>query len=143
MRNRSVPADTLIAHLFYKNLAAAIEWLKDTFGFEEHFRYGEPVAGAQLHLGEAWIMVGSARPGRTSPAEAGCMTQMLTIFVEGVDGHFARTKSAGAKIVEDLHETEYGERQYGVEDLEGHRWLFAWHARDVAPEEWGAKVAKG
>jgi hypothetical protein len=23
----------------------------------------------------------------------------------------------------ELHETEYGERQYGVEDLDGHRWL--------------------
>jgi hypothetical protein len=42
--------------------------------------------------------------------------------------------------VEELHETEYGERQYGVEDIEGHRWLFAKHARDVSPEEWGAKV---
>ena len=65
---------------------------------------------------------------------------MLTIFVGDVDGHFARAKAAGAKIVEELHETEYGERQYGVEDLEGHRWLFARHARDVGPEEWGAKV---
>jgi uncharacterized glyoxalase superfamily protein PhnB len=140
MRNRSVPVDTVIPHVFYKNLAEAIEWLKKTFGFEEHFRYGEPVAGAQMHLGEAWIMVGSARPGRTSPAEAGCATQMLTIFHEDVDGHFARTRAAGAKIVEDLHETEYGERQYGAEDLEGHLWLFSRHARDVAPEEWGAKV---
>jgi uncharacterized glyoxalase superfamily protein PhnB len=35
----------------------------------------------------------------------------------------------------------YGEKQYGVEDLEGHRWLFSQHVRDVSPEEWGAKVA--
>ena len=141
MRNRSVPVDTVLPHLFYRNLAEAMTWLTRSFGFEEHFRYGEPAAGAQMHLGAAWIMVGSARPGRTSPAEAGCSTQMLTIFVDDVDGHFARTKAAGAKIVEELHETEYGERQYGVEDLEGHRWVFARHARDAAPEEWGAKVA--
>jgi uncharacterized glyoxalase superfamily protein PhnB len=43
--------------------------------------------------------------------------------------------------VEDLHETAYGERQYGVEDLEGHHWLFSRHARDVDPAEWGATVA--
>jgi uncharacterized glyoxalase superfamily protein PhnB len=29
----------------------------------------------------------------------------------------------------------YGEKQYGVEDLEGHRWLFSQHVRDVSPEE--------
>jgi uncharacterized glyoxalase superfamily protein PhnB len=51
-------------------------------------------------------------------------------------------KSSGAKIVEELNETMYGERQYGVEDLEGHHWLFARHARDVDPAEWGAKVAE-
>jgi hypothetical protein len=28
------------------------------------------------------------------------------------------------------------------EDLDGHHWLFARHARDVNPEGWGAKLAK-
>ncbi len=58
-----------------------------------------------------------------------------------MDEHFRKTKAAGAKIVTELHETEYGERQYGVEDIDGHHWLFAKHARDVGPEEWGAKIA--
>ncbi|MGH3190287.1 MAG: hypothetical protein ACRDPY_03350 [Streptosporangiaceae bacterium] len=34
----------------------------------------------------------------------------------------------------------YGERQYGVLDLDGHHWLSAAHARDVSPAEWGATV---
>jgi hypothetical protein len=42
--------------------------------------------------------------------------------------------------VEDLHETMYGERQYGARDLDGHHWLFSTHARDVSPVEWGATV---
>jgi hypothetical protein len=42
--------------------------------------------------------------------------------------------------VEDLHETMYGERQYGARDLDGHHWLFSTHARDVSPIEWGATV---
>ena len=142
MRNRSVPADTVLPHVTYRNLDEAIGWLSKTFGFQEHYRYGEPVAGAMMHIGEAWVMAASARPGSASPAEAGCRTQMLTIFVEDVDGHFARTKASGATIFEELHETVYGERQYGAVDLEDHRWLFSRHARDVSPEEWGATVAK-
>jgi uncharacterized glyoxalase superfamily protein PhnB len=125
-------------------VADALAWLTKAFGFVEHYRFGEPggrVNGAQMHLGDAWIMLNSARAGSASPAQAGHQTQSLTVFVDDVDAHFERAKLAGAKIVEDLHETAYGERQYGVEDLEGHHWLFSRHARDVDPAEWGATVA--
>ena len=128
LTNRSVPANIVLPHIIYQNLADAMVWLNTTFGFAEHYRYGEPVSGAQLHLGDAWIMVRQARPGCASPAQLGYGTQSLTVFVDDVDAHFRRTKSANAKIVEDLHETEYGERQYGVEDIEGHHWLFSHHA---------------
>jgi uncharacterized glyoxalase superfamily protein PhnB len=141
MRNRSVPADIILPHLVYQDVAAAIDWLTRVFGFTEHFRYGDPAQGAQMHFGDAWIMLSVARPGRSSPAQAGVWTQMLSVFVDDVDGHFEKVKSAGAKIVEDLNETMYGERQFVAEDIEGHPWLFARHARDVSPEEWGAVVA--
>jgi uncharacterized glyoxalase superfamily protein PhnB len=142
MKNRSVPADIILPHLVYQDLAAAIDWLTRTFGFIEHYRYGDPAQGAQMHLGDAWIMLTVARPGRSSPAQAGVWTQSLTVFVGDVDAHFAKTKLAGAKIVEELHETMYGERHFGVEDLEGHHWLFSRHARDVSPDEWGAVAAR-
>ncbi len=76
------------------------------------------MSGAQLHLGRAYIML-RRREGPT-PAELGFGTQSLTIFVDDVDAHFAQAKAAGAEMVEELHETMYGERQYGVLDLEGH-----------------------
>ena len=142
MKNRSVPADVILPHVVYQNVAGAIDWLTRAFGFVEHYRYGDPAQGAQMHLGDAWIMVRSSRKGEESPAQAGLATQSLTVFVEDVDGHFERSKAAGAKIVEELHETMYGERQYGVEDLEGHHWLFSRHVRDVSPSEWGAVVAR-
>jgi uncharacterized glyoxalase superfamily protein PhnB len=143
IKNRSVPADVILPHITYQNVTAAVDWLAKSFGFTEHYRYGEPAQGAQMHLGDAWIMLNSSRQGRGSPAEGALETQSLTVFVEDVEAHFQRAKSAGVKIVEDLHETAYGELQYGAEDLEGHHWLFSRHARDVGPEEWGAKVAKG
>jgi len=144
LKNRSVPADVILPHITYQNVADALVWLTKAFGFTEHYRYGEPggrVEGAQMCLGNAWIMLNSARPGRASPAQVGCQTQSLTVFVDDVDAHFEQAKSAGVKIVEDLHETAYGERQYGAEDLDGHRWLFSRHVRDVAPNEWGAMIA--
>jgi uncharacterized glyoxalase superfamily protein PhnB len=144
--NRSVPTDTVLPHIVYRNVADALAWLSSTFGFTEHYRYGEPdgpVSGAQMTLGKACIMLRATRPGEASPVEVGHQTQSLTVFVDDVDGHYERTRAAGANIVEELHETFYGERQYGVEDLDGHHWLFSRHARDVSPDEWGATVARG
>ena len=143
LKNRSVPVDTVLPHLVYEDVAGALAWLARTFGFTEHFRYGErggPVQGAQMHLGDAWVMLTSSRPDRASPSRLGYRTQSLTVFVEDIDAHYQNAESAGAKIVEEIHETEYGERQYGAEDHEGHHWLFSKHVRDVSPEEWGATI---
>jgi uncharacterized glyoxalase superfamily protein PhnB len=145
MTNRSVPANVILPHVTYQNVAAAVDWLSKAFGFVEHYRYGvspDGLQGAQLRLGEAWIMVNCARAGRSSPAGAGLSTQSLTVFVEDVEGHAKRAREAGAKIVEEPHVTEYGEMQYAAFDLEGHHWLFSRHARDVAPEDWGAVTAR-
>jgi uncharacterized glyoxalase superfamily protein PhnB len=142
--NRSVPTDILLPHIVYQDVGKAIVWLTNAFGFREHYRYGQPGAlnGAQMYLGNAWIMLHRAGHGCASPAQLGYRTQSLTAFVEDVDTHFEKAKSAGAKIVEELSETVYGERQYGAEDLDGHHWLFSRHARNLHPEEWGATVSQ-
>jgi uncharacterized glyoxalase superfamily protein PhnB len=141
MKNRSVPTDTILPHVVYQDVPAAISYLSATFGFEEHYRYGDPGSGgAQMHLGNAWIQLRSAREDGKSPAQAGCWTQSLSIFVEDVDEHYARAKSAGATFKEELHVTVYGERQYVAVDPEGHSWLFSQHAVDVSPAEWGARL---
>ena len=140
LRNRTVPVDTVLPHITYKHLPEAIEWLSTTLGFVEHFRYGDPVSGAQLRLANAWVMVREARGNYRSPAELGFGTQSVTVFLENVEEHYARVNAAGVTIVEDLHETEYGEFQYAITDLEGHHWLFSRHARDMSPDAWGATL---
>jgi uncharacterized glyoxalase superfamily protein PhnB len=142
INNRSVPTNIILPHVVYQNVPQAIAWLRQAFGFAVHYTYGDPVNGAQMFLGDAWIMVRQARAGQASPASLGYGTQSLTVFVEDVEGQLRRVKAAGGRIVEDLNETMYGELQFGVEDLEGHHWLLSRHARDVDPNEWGATVTK-
>jgi len=143
INNRSVPTNIILPHVVYQNVPQAIAWLERAFGFSVHYTYGDPVNGAQMFLGNAWIMVRQARPAQASPSSLGFGTQSLTIFVEDVEGQLSRAKAAGARIVEDLNETMYGELQFGVEDLDGHHWLFSRHARDVDPQGWGAAVVTG
>ena len=119
--NQSAPAATVVPILIYADVARAIDWLKDAFGFAERLRAGRGgvVSHAQLIVGDGALMVA----------------------VEGVDEHFERAKRAGARIVEAPHDTPFGERQYTAEDPEGHRWTFSQHVADVPPERWGATLA--
>jgi uncharacterized glyoxalase superfamily protein PhnB len=145
LKNRSVPTNIVLPHILYRDVAEAIVWLTRVFWFREHYRYGDDagsISGAQMQFGDAWMMLKRAPAGTSVPEDLGYGTQSLTLFVEDVEAHFQRAKLEGATIVENLHETVYGELQYGVIDLDGHHWLFSRHAHDRRPDEWGAIVVE-
>jgi hypothetical protein len=64
----SLRADEHCVAPHYQNVVDAIDWLSKAFGFAEHYRYGDPeaISGAQMHLGNAWIMLKRARTGGAS-----------------------------------------------------------------------------
>jgi len=45
--------------------------------------------------------------------------------VADVGSHFEHAIKAGAKIIDELKETPFGQWRYGAEDPEGHQWYFA------------------
>ena len=97
IENRSVPPDTVLPHVTYQDLAGAIVWLSKTFGFREHYRYGEPLSGAQVHLGNAWISV-LKQAGQVARARRNLVARNAEsdrVQVEDVEGHFQRAKAAG------------------------------------------------
>lgn len=142
--NRSVPVNTLLPHIYYEDVAAALAWLQETFGFAEHMRFDLPdgtLHGALIRREEAWVMLKSPGQNATSPSRLGGGTQQLMIFVEDIEAHYRHALSRQVRIAEELNVTEYGEQQYVAVDPEGHAWIFAKHVRDVHPEAWGAKSA--
>ena len=48
----------------------------------------------------------------------------LYIVVADPDAHHARAVAAGAEVVRELTDTDYGSREYGVHDPEGNSWSF-------------------
>jgi len=53
--------------------------------------------------------------------------------------HLQQAKRAGAKVINASRDCEFGERQYTVEDPEGHQWTFSQSIADVEPEKWGSR----
>jgi uncharacterized glyoxalase superfamily protein PhnB len=122
-------APTFYPALRYRDARAAIAWLCKTFGFTEHAVYGEGdvIHHAELAFGNGIVMLGSSRPdayGR-SPAELdGAVTGSIYAAVAEIDAHYQRAKDAGATIVREIQDTDYGSREYSARDPEGHVWSF-------------------
>ena len=124
---------TVVPAMRYRDANAAIEWLCKAFGFERHLVVpGEngTVAHAQLTFGNGMIMLGSAREDEFGqwvkpPRETGGIgTQSAYVIVEDADAHYARAKAAGAEIVMEVEDQDYGGRLYSCLDPEGHLWSF-------------------
>lgn len=131
-------------YLLYEDVAAALEWLTEAFGFDEVLRFqgeGGVVNHAELRHGGESIYLGSPGGDYKSPARLGTRTALVHVYVDDVDAHYARAVEAGATIHLKPEDMPYGDRRYDAEDLEGQRWSFAQRLKDVAPEEWGATTA--
>jgi uncharacterized glyoxalase superfamily protein PhnB len=114
----------------YRDADAAIDWLKDVFGFEEkavHRDDAGVVMHAELRLGAGIIMLGQHRPEGwfgTSEPDAQASTIGIYVVVEDVDALYARVTAAGAELIRDLVDQDYGSREFSARDLEGNRWSF-------------------
>jgi uncharacterized glyoxalase superfamily protein PhnB len=127
--------------LVYEDVAKAIDWLCDTFGFTERLRAAGPggsVVHAQLAIAEGAVMLGR-QGGEFRPPRPNEVTQYVHVHVENVNEHFEQARQRGARILKSPTDMPFGERQYTVEDPWGHRWTFSQSIADVAPEAWGAR----
>ena len=126
---------TVIPAMRYRDCVAAIEWLCKAFGFEKNAVYmgeGNAVMHAQLTFGNGMVMLGSVpaeddatvyRKLMAQPDEIGMReTQSACLIVSDADGIYASAKAAGAEMIMDLKEMEYGGKAFTCRDPEGHVW---------------------
>lgn len=123
---------TLIPGLRYRDALAAIDWLGRAFGLEKNAVYMGPegtVAHAQLTFGGGMIMLGSVENGSeygkhiAQPDEINLReTQSPYLVVPDADAVYATARAAGATIVTDIADMDYGGRAFACRDLEGHLW---------------------
>jgi uncharacterized glyoxalase superfamily protein PhnB len=121
----------VIPFMRYEDARAALDWLTEAFGFEStavHEGENGRIVHAEMRFGDGRIMLGSAGPnpmGMKTVKELGAATQgIYSIVDDGVDAHYERAVAAGAEIVMEPHDTDYGSREYLVRDPEGNLWSF-------------------
>ncbi len=120
-------------YLYYEDVGGALKFLTKAFGLRKYgrsmVRPDGKVNHAAMKLGDDLVMMGCPPSGYRNPKRLGQATQSLYINVKDVDKHFARARKAGATILEEPADTEYGHRRYGATDPEGHQWYFAQELR--------------
>ena len=138
--NRSIPTSTVIPVLIYPDVRAAVAWLERAFGFSERLQIGEDHR-SQVSVGDGAVIIGDVRGDRIPP-RAGETTHSVMVRVEDAASHCERARAAGARIVDELTDHMYGERQYTAADPAGHQWTFSETLADTDPADWGG-ILKG
>jgi uncharacterized glyoxalase superfamily protein PhnB len=134
--NRSIPAAQVVPVLTYPDVRRAVAWLAAAFGFAERVRIGADHR-AQLRVGDAAVIIADTGGERRAPEPGAGVTHSVLVRVDDARAHCERARAAGARIVMEPTDFEYGERQYHAEDPAGHRWTFSETLADVEPEHWG------
>jgi uncharacterized glyoxalase superfamily protein PhnB len=127
--NRSMPPGVIIPELPYDDVNTAADWLCQTFGFRKRLRIGNH--RFQLSFGQGSVVVIE----RTEPS-----LSSVLVHVDNVDRHYERAKQFGAQIINPPTDYPFGERQYSVEDIGGHRWTFSQTIADIDPKNWGGEL---
>lgn len=133
-------APEIVPSLAYRDVVKAVEWLERAFGFRERSEARLTWPGGcitWMELGNVLIHLSTAGGhDLQSPAGGKGLNVALKVYVDDVDRHFQRAKTAGATIVSELEDGFWGGRIYRAKDLEGYLWEFSQRGRDLAAENW-------
>ena len=108
--------DRVIPTLIYQDIAAAHDFLVKAFGFEgagvHRNAEGEAVHG-EVRAGNAaiWLHRVTAEHQLESPKVSDVANSGLLVFVDDVDAHYKRARTAGARIDSEPVDQPYGQRE--------------------------------
>jgi uncharacterized glyoxalase superfamily protein PhnB len=121
---------TIYPVLRYEDAHAAIDFLEKAFGCErQHVHEGENggIAHAELRCGPTHVMLSSTSEGDEVYNQGAGRTSIYAV-VDDPDPLFERAKAAGAEVVMEPTDQDYGSRDFTVRDPEGNLWAFGTYA---------------
>ena len=150
---KGIPEESSVVmpRLFCRDVAAEIEFCKQTFGATELNRRPGPdgtAAHALMTIGPAMIMIEAEWPGLASraPKPDGSSPVVIFVYVGDVDKTVEHALAAGAKILFPLQNQFWGDRIGWVMDPAGHVWTIATRIEETTEKQrrdrWSTILAK-
>jgi len=105
---------------------ALLDFAKNAFGAEETERAMTPTGvHGEVRIGDSMLMMGGGVPGKKFPGAL--QPNALHMYVEDADAVFKKALTAGATLVDEPVDHDYGERSATVKDPAGNFWYIATH----------------
>jgi len=103
---------------------ALLEFVKQGLGAEELMRAVMPTGvHAEVRIGDTPLMMGGGLAGKKFPGTL--QPNALHVYVEDVDAVTRKAVAAGATLIDEPRDQEYGERSSTVKDSAGNFWYIA------------------
>jgi PhnB protein len=113
-------------YLVAEDGVALLEFAKQAFGAEETVRAMTPTGvHGEIRIGDSVVMMGGGVPGKKFPATL--HPSALHVYVEDVGAVCRAAVAAGATLIDEPRDQEYGERSGSVKDGAGNFWYIATH----------------
>ncbi len=116
---------TVTPYLVAEDGNSLLDFVKAAYGAEERGRVETPMGGVhgETRIGDSWLMIGGGIPGKKFPGPL--QPNSLHIYVEDVDTVTDRAVAAGATLIDEPRDQEYGERSSTIRDKAGNFWYIA------------------
>jgi PhnB protein len=141
----AAPRRGIMPFMYVEGAARAADFYKQVFGATElHREIDEDgiVSHAQLKIGDTTVMLSDptarhiaeseSRDLSRAPHSYGGSPVHLYVYVANVDEVFKRAIEAGAKVIDQVEDKEWGDRCGGIEDPFGHVWFVGTPLKDLA-----------
>ncbi|APH72592.1 VOC family protein [Aquibium oceanicum] len=124
-----IEAPRIYPTLRFRDAAKMIDWLSEAFGFTVHAKHmaDGKVVHAELALGSSMIMCGDVKDdayGAMVGAPESQGGKSVYIAIDDADVACERARAAGAEILEEPVDRDYGSRDFICRDPEGNVWCF-------------------
>jgi uncharacterized glyoxalase superfamily protein PhnB len=112
----------------YADAPAALRFLVDAFGFVETLVVPGEADGEIVHAELRWpegggVMFGSVKPEAEVQLGTPGIVSVYAV-TDSPDELFTRATKAGAEVVREPTDQDYGSREFSVRDPEGNIWSF-------------------
>jgi PhnB protein len=105
---------------------ALLDFAKDVFSADETERVIMPTGvHGEVRIGDTMLMIGGGIPGKKFPGSL--QPNALHVYVQDADAVTKKAVAAGAMLIDEVRDQEYGERSSTVKDAAGNYWYIATH----------------
>jgi uncharacterized glyoxalase superfamily protein PhnB len=118
----------VIPVLPYRDIRAAHDYLIRVLGFASGgvIEDGDgKVVHAEVRAGERRFWLHETTGSLAPPNDSGSRSGGIVVHVDDVDAHHEYAAREGAEILRPPTDEDYGQREYGLRDGEGHDWYIA------------------